>query len=63
MISVLLYCLVLILVFGAMFYLIDLLPLQPPARTVARALLAVILLLILIDALFGLGAFRWPRLP
>lgn len=65
MVQLLIWVLVLILIFGALFYVIDLLPIpNPPFKQIAKIVLALIFVLILIDALIGPGYLRYPaRLP
>lgn len=54
MISLLVYVLILFLVFGLIWYLIGLFPLQPPFGTALRAVVAVIFVVCLLYVLMGL---------
>ena len=62
MISLLIWVLILLLIFGVFFWVIDLIPYgEPSFKMIAKAILAIVLLLILIDALVGgrLGLPNW----
>ena len=49
MINLLVYLLMALIVFGVFFYIIDLLPLPPTFNRIAKAILALILLLVLLN--------------
>jgi len=53
MITLLIWILVLCLVFGVVFYVIQLLPLQPPVHQIALAIVAHIFVLIIISMPLG----------
>lgn len=53
MLDILVYLLVILIVFGAVFYVLRLLPLPEPIGTIANVVVAVILLLILLSLLLG----------
>jgi len=53
LIQLLIWALVLVLVFGVVFYVIQLLPLPAPWGNIAIAIVALIFVLILISALLG----------
>jgi hypothetical protein len=52
-ITLLIWILVLCLVFGVVFYVIQLLPLPPPFHQIALAIVALIFVLIIISMLLG----------
>ena len=62
MISFLIWIVILLLIFGVLFYVIDMLPfIEPPFKNVAKALLALVFVIILLGALMGavpMPAFR-----
>lgn len=59
MISLLIWVLALLLVFGVIAYVIQLLPLPPPFATIAMAILALVFVLILIGMLLPLPPPVW----
>lgn len=62
MIELLITLLVILLVFGVIWYAITLIPLPPPFLTIAQLILAVVLLLVLLGYLLPIA--HWPaRLP
>jgi hypothetical protein len=64
-IPLLIWCLVLILIFGTLFYVVDkLLVIPDNFKQLAKIILALIFVLILVDALIGPGYLHYPaRLP
>jgi hypothetical protein len=54
MISLLIYALLLLLVFGVIFYVIDLLPLPGNFGLIAKIIVGLVLLIILINLVLGL---------
>jgi hypothetical protein len=54
MISLLIYALLLLVVFGVIFYVIDLLPLPGNFAMIAKIIVGLVLLLILINMVLGL---------
>jgi len=65
MVQLLIWCLVLILIFGVLFYVVDrLLTIPDNFKQAAKIVLALIFVLILLDALVGPGYLHYPaRLP
>jgi hypothetical protein len=64
MIQLLIYVLVILLIFGVIFYVIDLFPGPPNFKLIAKAILALVLLLVLLDLVLGGGFLQRPlRLP
>lgn len=63
MIELLISVLVVLLVFGIIWYVITLIPLPPPFLTIAQLVLAVILLLVLLGYLLPLTHWGPTRLP
>jgi len=63
--SLLIWILILILIFGVLFYVVDkLLVIPDNFKQLAKIILALIFVLILVDALIGPGYLRYPaRLP
>jgi len=61
MISVLIYLLVLCLVFGVAWWILQLIPLPQPAMMIVQVILALILLLILLDVVLGGRFLALPR--
>lgn len=54
MIAFLIYVIVLLLIFGVIWYVIDLLPITPPNfKQIIKAIVGLILVLILLGMLFG----------
>ena len=53
MISLLIYVLILLLIFGVILYVVRLIPLPPPFALIAQAVVGLILLLVLLDLLLG----------
>jgi hypothetical protein len=60
MIALLIWILVLCLVFGVIFYVIQLLPLPPPFGTIALAIVGLIFVLVLVSAVLGEIPLRGP---
>lgn len=54
MISLLIYALILLLVFGVLFYVIDLLPLPGNFGLIAKIIIGLVLLIILINMVLGI---------
>jgi hypothetical protein len=50
--------LVLIIVFGLLFYLVDLIPMPPPFKVAARVVVVLILILVLLGQVGWLGDVR-----
>lgn len=62
MIPFLINLLILLIIFGVIWYIIDLLPIIPPQfKLIAKAIIGVILLLILLSMLGGYAPSFWPR--
>lgn len=63
MITLLIWLLILIIVFGFAIWIIQMLPLPPPFGSIAMAVVGLIFLLILISMLMGGLPFHPIRLP
>jgi len=62
MIVLLMYVLILLLIFGVVFYVIDQIPLPAPWGNIAKVIVGLILLLILLQLLLGnLGGLHLVR--
>jgi uncharacterized membrane protein (GlpM family) len=55
MIELLIWVLILVLVFGVIWYIISLIPLPPPFAQIAQIIVAVVLLLIIVSLLLGIA--------
>lgn len=62
MIELLIWLIVLLIVFGLVAYIIQLLPLPPPFGTIAYVVLLIVLLLVLCSFLLGVAPPRLGRL-
>ena len=62
MIELLISVLILLIVFGVLFYIIRLLPLPEPFGTIALLILALVLLLVLLGYVLPLGGYHRPLL-
>ena len=65
MIDALVYILILCLIFGVIYYVLQMLPLPPPFALIVQVILALVLVLLLLDILLGgryvgLGPLRRP---
>jgi hypothetical protein len=60
MIGLLVHLLVLLIVFGVIFYLIRLVPIPEPWKTAAQVVIGAILLIFLLYALVSPTAIRYP---
>lgn len=61
MIELLISILIILLIFGVLWYCVTLIPLPPPFLTIAQLILALVLLLVLLGYLLPL--VHYPRLP
>jgi hypothetical protein len=64
-IDALVYILILCLIFGVIYYVLQMLPLPPPFALIVQVILALVLVLLLLDILLGgryvgLGPLRRP---
>jgi hypothetical protein len=59
MIDILVYLLILCLIFGVIYYVLQLLPLPPPFMLIVQVILALVMVLFLLDILLG---GRWVGL-
>ena len=62
MISLLIYVVILIVIFGLIMYAIQMLPIQPPFKNIAYIILVLILVLILLSLIGVLPPLGSPRL-
>ena len=60
--DLLIYVLILLIVFGAIWYVINQLPLPPPFGLIAQVVVGVILVVMLLSLLMGVYPFRGPLL-
>ena len=62
MISLLIYVLVMLLIFGVVFYIVDLIPLPGNFKLIAKLVVGLILVLVLVNMLLGMpGLELMPR--
>lgn len=59
MIGLLLNLVIIVVVFGVIYYIVGLLPLPEPFGRIAQIVLGLVLLLVLLDLLLGWGGRTW----
>ena len=60
--NLLIYVLILFLVFGAIFYVLRYIPLDPPFNVIAQVVVGVIFIIMLLSVVFGIGPVGYWRL-